>query len=184
MQNNTLPEIQILIGLPGSGKSTYVRQLEYKSQIKYSIISTDDVVEIFGFMMNRKYSQIWKDLIDSVTKIVKIQFRLALEDKSNILYDQTNLTAEKRKSILTKVPAGYRKIAVVFNPPFDVIKERLVTRAQNTGKVISLNIVEDMQKRFEYPTLEEGFDEIRVDGHVSEQRDATNSTGDNPKSIS
>lgn len=179
---NNSPEIRVLVGLPGSGKSTYIKKLQsefdylgiYKPHWKYAVISTDDLIKDLGYKFSRSYNACFRDLIDLAGKLVKIQFRYALEDGFNIMYDQTNLTTEKRHSILSQVPDGYRKIAVVFDPPFDILKDRLAKREKDTGKTISLNIVEDMQKRFVYPTLQEGFDEIRVEDHVNEQRDPTN----------
>lgn len=182
---NNSQEIQVLIGLPGSGKSTYIDKFldQYYSMNDFSddcmqtvsIISTDSIIEAFGnLFVGRPYNQIFRDVIDLAGKLAKLQFKYALEDKKTILYDQTNLTVEKRHSILSQLPDVYRKIAVVFDPPFDILKDRLAKREKDTGKTISLNIVEDMQKRFVYPTLNEGFDEIRVEDHVNEQRESAN----------
>lgn len=187
-------EILVLVGLPGSGKSTYIKEVEraYAFQCDYSgqitkpfhtVISTDSVIEEIAAELGSTYNQTFRALIRFAERYEKMRFREALAHGFNIIYDQTNVTAKKRKAILSSVPSQYRKIAVVFNPPFDILKERLEKRAQDTGKVISLNMVEDMQKRFEYPSLEEGFNEIRVDSHANEQNNERN-TRDNPRPAS
>lgn len=63
---------------------------------------------------------------------------------------------------LNKAP-GYYSIAVKFWIPMPQLYLRLQKRAEETGKVIPVNIIEDMKKRFESPTFDEGFDEIHFE---------------------
>ncbi len=158
MSKNT---IIVLVGLPGSGKSTYVNKL-LEENIGYVVISTDNIIENEAVRLGKTYSEVFKITIDSATKQASQNFQTSIKDCKNIIYDQTNLSLNKRKSILNQLLKNYNKIAIVFDIPLDTIKERLLKREKETGKIIPLNIIEDMQKRFEMPTLEEGFDEIQI----------------------
>lgn len=148
----------MMIGTPGCGKSTFLTDnLNYKD---YIVISTDDLVEREAAKIGKKYNDVWKDVINDVTKEVDILFKQSIQDGKNIISDQTNTTLKKRKYILGQLPKYYYKIAVQFTASFDIIKERLEKREKETGKHIPWNVVMDMNNRLEPPTLEEGFNEI------------------------
>jgi len=161
MNTEITPEFIMLIGLPASGKSTYI-----KSKTGYVIISTDDIIQSEADKIGKTYSEVFKDMIGLATTIANAQFRDAIRDKKNIIWDQTNVSAKKRINVLRQVPKYYHKTANVFTAPLDVLKERLIKRGQETGKHIPFGIVVDMQNRFEMPTEAEGFDEIKIIGEL------------------
>lgn len=74
------------------------------------------------------------------------------------------MSVKKRKNILDRFSDRYRKVAVVFEVPDDVLFDRLVKRSKDTGKMIPLGIVKNMKTNFQEPTHEEGFDEITTIG--------------------
>ncbi len=79
----------------------------------------------------------------------------AVEQKRNIIWDQTNLTVKSRSKKLDMIPSSYKKICVDFPIPSDWEK-----RLDRPGKVIPTNVRDRMKKMYDNPSLSEGFDEI------------------------
>jgi len=81
----------------------------------------------------------------------------ARDANKDIIWDQTSTTVASRMRKFNMLPT-YEHIAVVFRcPDADELMRRLKNRP---GKVIPLDVVENMIKNFEVPTEEEGFDQI------------------------
>ena len=161
------PELILLVGLPGSGKSTYIKNLLANSDKQYQVLSTDNYIERESSKVGKTYSEGYADFIDAASKNINIEFRQAVNAKQNIIWDQTNLSAKKRKGILSQLK-NYKKTAIVFEVPNDELFARLEKRGQETGKYISKKIIEDMQSRYEKPTYDEGFDQLinNIDIHL------------------
>lgn len=167
------PEIIMMVGLPGSGKSTYLKPYktfvengEFVEHKQYVIISTDDIIQEEADRTGKTYSELWKSMIGPATATADKQFKDALAEGKNIIWDQTNVSAKKRINVLRQVPDSYHKTANVFIVSLETLKERLTKRGQETGKHIPFNVVMDMHKRFEMPTGAEGFDEINIIGEI------------------
>lgn len=153
------PEVQILVGLPGSGKSTYVNKLLHNGN-NYVIISSDAIIEKKAKEEGKTYSEMWRKLIKKATKATEVELKAAISFGTNIIVDQTNLTVDKRKWILDQLSEGYYKVAVYFTTPMEEIEKRLEKREKETGKRIPVNTINDMVKKLEVPQVGEGFDEI------------------------
>lgn len=149
------PFIVVLAGLPASGKSTF------RSQFKNDGIhlSTDDIVDDIAKWEGTTYDQVWEREIKAATASVNTAFRAALKDGASIVWDQTNLTAKKRKGILSQVPAGYYKVCIFIQCHEDLRQKRLASRP---GKVIPKHIDDSMRANVVVPTKEEGFDEVLI----------------------
>jgi len=155
-----MPNLYVLSGLPGSGKSTYANGTFTGQEV---IISSDNVIEALASQLDTTYSEIFKDTIEMATKCAEVQLALASYALEDIIVDRTNLSAKSRARVLNLVqkPSEYKKIAIHFATPLELIKLRLQKR-NHSGKVISNELLEDMQKRLEVPTVDEGFDEVKV----------------------
>jgi predicted kinase len=152
------PKLFVLVGIPGSGKSTFIRQK--MSADDYVIISTDDVIEKMAAEVGKTYDELWQTRpYKRAKKIADANFADAVKNVKNIIWDQTNITIDKRKTILSKIPEQYYKVAVLFTTPLDVVKDRLKKR-EKEGKIIPDHVVNDMFKRLQPPTVTEGFDEV------------------------
>lgn len=156
----TQPKLYVLIGLPGSGKSTWTSNfLKQNASLEFTIVSSDEIIERYAIERGKTYSEVFPDVSGfAITEMSSIADD-AFKNKRNIIWDQTNMSAKKRKSILQRA-AGYIKIAVDFDISDKELQRRLDTRAEKTGKIIPKQIVDSMAKSYDAPTKAEGFDEI------------------------
>lgn len=154
-------EFIMLIGLPGSGKSTWTDAMLAKEPGKnFVVLSTDNMIEEKAKAAGKTYSEIFPDInVNALTKEMKAQFRKALSEGRNIILDRTNMSAKKRKEFLDAIPEGYRKIAVVFSIPDTLLQERLDHRAATTGKTIPPMVIKTMARSYVAPTSAE-FDRV------------------------
>jgi predicted kinase len=147
------PELVVMVGLPGSGKSTIIRQ----RYANHTIVSSDDIIEKAAAEAGKTYNDVFKDNIGRATMGMKIAFKEAVKNNENIVWDQTNLSKKKRRGILQQIPDHYRVVAVVFILPERVRSERA---AQRTGKSIPDHVMKSMTKSYNPVTKDEGFDKI------------------------
>jgi len=145
----------MLIGVPGSGKSTFVAK--QKRDFNFVYVSSDYFVEKFAQKMGKTYDEVFKEVAPRAMRLMNRRIQTARRNKRNIVWDQTNVSAKSRAKKLTQLPE-YRKVAIYFaTPPEDVLAERLASR---TGKAIPDFVMKSMKDNMEYPTRDEGFDEI------------------------
>lgn len=152
-----MPVLYILIGLPGSGKSTW-RAANANGAV---IISSDDQVDAYAVANGITYSEAW-GLINhkDISRISQERFSTALREGKDIVVDMTNMGAKRRRSWLAPTPATYRKIAVDFQIDDFELRRRIDERANATGKLIPRMILATMAAAYVAPSREEGFDEI------------------------
>lgn len=160
------PSIYVLVGVPGSGKSTWTDNFLGTTDLPFVVVSSDMVLDAIAKEKGLTYSDVFSEFIDFATSKAKQTFRDAIVEGTSIIYDQTNLSKKKRKGILQQTPKNYHKVAVVFDTDAEEVERRLVMREQATGKHISKKLLSDMYSRWETPTVDEGFDVIiKVSSH-------------------
>lgn len=152
------PVFIMLMGLPAAGKSTVRATLPSE----YMQLSTDDIIEDVAQWQGKTYSDVFADEIKAATATVHAAFAQGLKDRTSMVWDQTNLSAKKRRGILSQVPADYYKVLVeVTCEDEKVHAERLRSRP---GKHIPAHIMDNMRdmrtQPYNWPTKAEGWDEI------------------------
>jgi tRNA uridine 5-carbamoylmethylation protein Kti12 len=154
-----MPEIIVLIGLPGSGKSTW-RHKFLENQPDYVVVSSDDLIDAYAAEKSINYSEAFHEVNQ---KEIQSRFRKSLQEAfdsgKNIIVDRTNISVKSRKDILKNTPFMYVKRAIVFSITDQELKRRLITREQATGKHIPDQVIEQMAARYDAPTSEE-FDSM------------------------
>lgn len=160
-ESQTFPEpyIIVLVGLPGSGKSFF--RDKFLSDNDAVIVSSDDEIEKLAKDAGLDYTSGFKQFVGAATGIMKQNFRDAVNSDKNIIWDQTNLSAKKRKGILQQLPDHYYKVAVVFEVTDEELNKRLRNREKETGKSIPVDVVKNMAKTYQPPTKQEGFDLVK-----------------------
>jgi predicted kinase len=148
-------KLYVLVGVPGSGKSTWYRDQEWLQDATY--ISTDKHVDTHAKLLNKTYSEVFTDFMSSAVQMMTAEVELAREAGRDIVWDQTSTTLASRSRKFNMLP-DYYAIAVVFRtPPRDELDVRLSSRP---GKHIPKLVIDNMIEGWEEPTLEEGFKEI------------------------
>ena len=151
-----MPKCYQLIGVPGSGKSTWVDKQAWA--FSCAKISTDKWVEIYAKEVGLTYSKVFTDFMPTAIGLMAEEVVTAREMNRDIVWDQTSTTVKSRARKFNMLP-DYKHIAVVFKTPeHKELMRRLMSRP---GKVIPEDVVFDMIDNFEMPTKEEGFEEIR-----------------------
>jgi len=141
-----MQKIIILAGLPGSGKSTYLKQLGV------SAISSDD---LRGLLMDDVTNQtIHRQVFRFVREILKERIALGRE----VSYvDATNLTVRDRRPYIKIGDLyGCQVEAVFFDVPLEVCKQRNSARR----RAVPNDAIDAMAARLVRPTLQEGFSHV------------------------
>ena len=162
----------MLIGIPGSGKSTWARQYVNAMKQKYPwrdfvIMSSDEIrKELWGTDTDQRDPA-------SVFRLLNDRTFHALASHKSVVYDATNCTKRDRKSILELLPETdgtddyIEKIAVVFLPDVEKCNKQDKMRDRQVGP----DVIGRYAKKFAMPTKDEGFDAIYIvkDGYGTEQ---------------
>ena len=148
-------KLYVLVGIPGSGKSTWIENQEWAADCV--IVSTDTHVEKYAADRGKTYNEVFEDYmptaVDLMTQDV-IQARAAGKD---IIWDQTSTTIKSRKRKFNMLPDYYKIAVVIREPDRDELYRRLKSRP---GKVIPQSVILQMKEHWEDPTVAEGFNEI------------------------
>ena len=149
-----MPDFYMMVGLPGSGKTTWIKNNMLDKDVV--ICSSDDLIQQYADSQGKTYDEVFPDYVDQAIQLTKNKIQYALQDKKNILIDQTNLTPKSRK---TKLPtsSSYKKIAIVIPLPD---KEEWKRRLNRPGKNIPQDVLDRMLNSYVSPSKSEGFDEI------------------------
>lgn len=150
-----MPTAYILVGVPGSGKTTWTKNQKWLKKAVY--VSTDRFVEQYARRTEKTYSDVFEGYMPrAIDRMVK-QVNRARDAEQDIVWDQTSTTAASRARKFRMLP-GYRMIAIVFPTPEPTeLRRRLLSRP---GKEIPDQLLEKMLADWEEPTEQEGFDEI------------------------
>ena len=163
-------EITVMVGVSGSGKSTYIE----KNLAGTTVCSTDVYIEQhgkdYGF---DNYTDAFEhvqltDMFSTYNSLFFYDMHKNIIEGNNFIVDRTNLTVFSRKKLISYLKTraiGEEKIPVkikciVFNIFQHKVLENLQHRKEKTGKTIPEHVIEGQFTSFEQPTMDEGFDEI------------------------
>jgi len=150
-----MPKVYMLIGVPGSGKSTWIKAQNWTDGVP--VISSDRFIDEHAERVGKTYNEVFKEYAPIAMKLMDNQARVCHANQVDCIWDQTNTSAKSRKSKLA-ILSDYEKIAVVFRTPEKAEHDRRLN--SRPGKAIPENVMRSMINNFEMPTEEEGFKEI------------------------
>lgn len=152
-----MKHVKILIGIPGTGKSTYAER-----QKDFVIVSRDGIIEQIAKEKGLTYNEAFGKINQAdVNEFFYADLYKAISAGQNVVVDRTHLTKKIRKEIIQGFKQdGYYIEAVVFVVPEPELKRRLHDRERRTGKTIPTDVIKGMAAKYESPSKEEGFDKI------------------------
>lgn len=144
------PKFIMLVGIPGSGKSTHAKSL---SRNKNAIhLSSDNIrAELYGD----------ESIQGNPSEVFEIMHKRTLEalaNGDNVIYDATNITRKDRASIMSKIPKYVKTECHIVWAPIETCVERDSKRERSVGK----DVIDKMLKRFQAPYYDEGFNNIEI----------------------
>jgi predicted kinase len=143
MKKNT-PEILILVGAPGSGKSSYARYF-MRTEDNWARVSRDDFRA-----MQYESTRASDDTEIMITTAVDASINAYLQKGYNVMIDATHCKMDYIRPYITK----YNHLANINFKVFDVPLEELVIRCQNretdTGKHIPYKVIEGFYNNLQY----------------------------------
>lgn len=151
----------MLIGLPGSGKSTWRREFQKIHNETLQVwLSTDDFIEKAAKDTDSTYNDVFMANIKLAERNLENLLTIAIRGGKDIVWDQTNLNPKTRAKKLGKVPKDYIRKAVIFLTPNEIIDKINIERTK-INRHVPFHILESMKKQMDISKIdEEGFDEI------------------------
>jgi predicted kinase len=140
-------KIRILIGVPGSGKSTWAKDF-VKSHDNWTRVSRDDFRDMLknSGVVENKVENIINELVDATIE-------QSLLKKMNVIVDNTNLKEKYIQTIIEK----FKYSADIEYQVFDVSLDKAIERDRNrTEKTVGKHIISKMYK--DYKVLMDSFD--------------------------
>ena len=150
-----MPTLYLLVGIPGSGKSTWVKEYQFQSDVAH--VSSDYFIEEYADLHSTTYSSVFAEYAPIANKLMFDEALEAVRQGLDIVWDQTNTTISTRRKKIAMC-TGYKKIAVVFKTPKP--KDLINRLGSRPGKVIPDSVIKQMIESYQEPTKSEGFDDI------------------------
>ena len=145
--------LYITVGLPGSGKSTYVKNFIKDKEIEY--LSSDSLRAVYG---KSEEDQTVTPLVFGHIKRKVDEF---LKDGKNVLVDATSVNRKERSDYInTAKKYGAKVVAIVFKMDRQGLIDRNKKRGEQGGRVVPDWVIDKMLNKFEEPSYDEGIDVI------------------------
>lgn len=152
--------VLVLVGLPGSGKSTVANLVLKEGGLYRTIISSDAIrKELFG-------SESIQCNNEQVFKIYYDRFVENLVRGDGVILDATNITIKARKHVFEAIKKAQKLVkdlsvfttALVINTPV----ERVVKQDRDRERTVGLSPIYKYLYSYQHPQKYEGFNEVRV----------------------
>lgn len=145
------PKLIILVGIPGSGKTTYAK--DYMERNANTIHLSSDAIrkELYGD----------ENTQGNPAEVFSLMQKRAVEtlnDGYDVIYDATNITRKDRQGIISVCPKIAKIECHIIWAPIEVCIERDSKRERTVGK----EVIDRMLKRFQAPWYDESIDSILV----------------------
>lgn len=143
-----LPKLIIMVGLPGSGKSTRARELAVTENC--IVLSSDSIrKELSGSEQDQTQN-------DKVFKLLYQRMNDLLSKGESVIVDATNTTIKSRKRILSECRCPcYKEVQLVATPV-----DECASRDRFRERSVGVEVIKKFEQSFQCPQYFEGFDSI------------------------
>ena len=148
-----MKKLVLMMGVPGSGKSTYARNvLKYgdiyisRDEIRYSILTDED--DYFA-----KENEVIKTFIQYIDEaLIDTQYQ------GKVYADATHLSPKSRAQVLNQLKNKNKVSVIYLDVPLNII---LARNAQREGRaLVPENVIRRMYKSIILPTKAEGIEKL------------------------
>jgi len=149
VNNSSAPKLVLLVGVPGSGKSTYVEE----HMKGYTIVSRDALI-MEAADPRLSYSEAWREADhQEIDRKLMTIFSTALKNGEDIVIDMTNMTKKgRRKFIIPARQKNYYISAIVF---LVRTEDAYINRCLLSKKFVPWHAIVGMMNRFTFPLADE-----------------------------
>ena len=147
------PTLTMLVGLPGSGKSTYVKE----NFLEENIFSSDAIrEELFGSDNNKVNTPENNQKV--FTELHK-RIKERLKSGQNAVYDATNINCKRRMAFLRELKnIPCKKYCVIIATPY----EQCLINNKNRERNVPNEVIKRMYMNWSTPYYFEGWDQIEI----------------------
>lgn len=145
------PTLILLVGVPGSGKTTYAKR--YIERHTNTVHLSSDAIR------NELYGD--ENIQGNPAEVFSLMQKRAVEslnDGHDVIYDATNMTRKDRACIIGICPKFAKIECCIVWAPIETCIERDADRNRTVGK----EVIDKMLKRFQAPYYDEGIDAVKI----------------------
>lgn len=145
----------MLVGLPGSGKTHYVNK--YLKKENTTILSSDEIRKV---LFGSEEAQWGNSAVFDAMNRAAIE---NLKQGRDVIYDATNINSKRRMALLEQIKKEVKEdiffMAIILATPYEICVER----QQQRERKVPEKVINRMIKNFEVPYYEEGWDKILIE---------------------
>jgi predicted kinase len=138
----------VLVGLPGSGKSSWARRQGA------AVLSSDDLRYLL--IDDESNQTIHREVFATLRLLLRRRLELA---RPVTFIDATNITRKERRSYINTARLYNCDVEAVF---FDVPPEICKSRNAMRERIVPDSVIDTMSARLVPPTVQEGFDAVTI----------------------
>lgn len=152
MQTSTnKPTFTMLVGLPGSGKSTYAAEQHEKYGVH--VCSSDAIRKELAGDENSQENN------EDVFKLLHKRVKEYLKNGESVIYDATNVKSKRRRAFLKELKyIPCEKVCIIFRTPYDIC----VANQTNRDRKVPEEVIRGMYMKWDTPYWFEGWDNIYI----------------------
>lgn len=155
---NKIPVLFMMVGIVGSGKTSFAESLCIEKGQEGKIVKTKPIIHSSDSLRKELYGD--ENVQSDNNKLFNELHRRIKADLLNgndVVYDATNINKRRRADFLRQLnDIECKKVCVCVLTPYDLCLEQ----NRNRGRVVPEEVIKRMYLNFQPPALHEGFDNI------------------------
>uniref|UniRef100_A0A182WK31 B30.2/SPRY domain-containing protein n=1 Tax=Anopheles minimus TaxID=112268 RepID=A0A182WK31_9DIPT len=150
-------ELVMMVGLPGSGKTTWVQNyLKENPDTSFTLLSIDSLLEnmkVLGKAREPSNTPQWQKVVEQLSRNMARLIEIACKRRRHILIDQTNVFASEQKRRLKGFGGFKTRRAVAVVPNLEEYNRRYELKVAKYGKEVPETTLNTMKANIFVPSL-------------------------------